>query len=120
MKHKISVTINEKTLSQVLGLVDGVRINGLSQAIEYLLEKALIDQRIAVIMATTPPKKEHATDFEERPLLKVEGKTIIEHAVQKLSESKFKKIFIVGGHNLLTKVYSVIGDGSSFGVEIKY
>jgi NDP-sugar pyrophosphorylase family protein len=120
LKRKISITINEKTLKHVSSLVDGIRISGTSQAIEYLLEKALADQRPAIIMATTPQKKYHGVDFEERPLLKVNGKTLIEHAIEKLSESKFKKIFIVGGHKILTKIYSIVGDGSAFGVEIKY
>ena len=120
MKQKISITINERTLNQVSSLVDGIKISGISQSIEYLLEKALLDQKIAIILAIAPPKKEKTANFEDRPLLKVNNKPLIEHAIIKLSESNFKKIFILGNHKLLTKVYGTIGDGSNYGVEMTY
>lgn len=119
MKKKISITINERTLSQIESRIDGLRIRSISQSIEELVEKALREDRTAIILATTPIKANKKA-IAEKPLLTVNGLTIIEHAISKLVENKFQKIYIVGHHFTLTGIYDKIGDGSKYGEKITY
>jgi NDP-sugar pyrophosphorylase family protein len=119
MKNKISITINSKTLYQIKSTIDGIKIRSLSQAIEYLIEKALIDNRSAVIL-TAPARIKKNQLPENRATIEINGKPIIEHAIKKLYENKFSNIFIVGNHKILSEIYEKIGDGSKYSVQLTY
>jgi len=119
MKTKISITLNEHLLQDVDGIVDNVFIRNRSQAIEYLVEKALASTKSAVILAGG---SENILKLKKgyRVTAKINNLSLVERAVKKLSENGFKRISIVARHNVLTAVFDILKDGSGYGVEITY
>ncbi len=119
MKKKISITMNERTLKEVDSMVNGISIRNRSQAIEFLVNKSLGDNKPAVILAGGGDKhlKINGT---LKPTLKINGTSIIELSVQKLRESGFKDIFIVARRPILTKIFKIIGNGESYGVNVNF
>ncbi len=119
IKEKLSITLDDKILKEVDSIIDGVRIRNTSQSIEFLLRKSLSDIRTAVILAGGPEEKLRL-DGNLKPLLKIKGKTIIEHAIGNLRKYKFSDIYIVGRKPVLSEIFNCIGDGSSSDVSIQY
>ena len=117
MKNKISITLNEKILSDIESIIDGIYIRNRSQAIETLINKALGENKVAVILAGGKDEK-IKINGTYKPLLKIKRETIIESAIRKLREEGFKTIYIIAGRNVLTEIIKVIGDGSEYGVKI--
>jgi len=117
MKDKISITINEKILSDVDSMIDGIYIRNRSQAIETLIDKALGENKVAVILAGGRDEKIKINGVY-KPLLKIKNDTIIESAIKKLREEGFRTIYIIAGRSVLTEIIKVIGDGSEYGVKI--
>jgi mannose-1-phosphate guanylyltransferase len=117
MKDKISITLNEKILKDIDSIIDGIYIRNRSQAIETLIDKALGENKVAVIIAGGKDEK-IKIDGTYKPLLKIRNETIIESAIKKLRESGFKTIYIIAGRSILTEIIKTIGDGSEYGVKI--
>ncbi|MFH1316899.1 MAG: sugar phosphate nucleotidyltransferase [Candidatus Woesearchaeota archaeon] len=120
MKKKISITINEKMINDIDSIIDNVFIRNRSQAIEYLVNNSLGGNKTAVILSGGPEKKLFVQNAGYRPVLKVNGSTVVEKAVKKLRQNGFKKIFIVARHKLLTKIFEILKEGSGYGVNIEY
>jgi len=120
MKKKISITINEKTLQDIDGIVDNIYIRNRSQAIEYLVNNSLGDNKTAVILSGGPEDLLRVSENEYRITAKVNHKTVIEKALKKLRENNFKTIYIIARHNILTSVFNIVKEGNSYGVKINY
>ena len=60
-----------------------------------------------------------ATDEIPKPLLRVSGKPILEHIIEKAKFDGFKK-FVLAVYYLGNKIEDYFKDGSQFGVEIEY
>ena len=120
MKEKITISLDKKVLKNVDALVDRIYIRNRSQAIEYLLEKRLYEDKVAVILATGSEKKLKINDQEYRITAKIGNSSVIELAIKKLREKDFKRIFIVGEQPVLTSVFNLVGDGKKYGVSIKF
>ena len=118
MKQKISITVNDKILRDVDSIVDNLFIRNRSQAFEYLIEKALKESRVAVILAGEG--KQEKGKIKHRYALKINHLTIIERTIKKLSNSGFNNIYIIAGHDILTHIFKIIGDGSDYGVKIEF
>lgn len=118
-KKKISITINEKTLHGIDGIIDNIYIRNRSQAIEHLANNALGENRIAVVLLGGDEGRLRI-DKGYRPTAAVKNNAVIALAIKKLRENGFKTIFIVARHNLLTKLFEILKDGSSYGVKINY
>lgn len=118
MKKKISITIDEKILKNVDVFIDGIRIRNRSQAIEFLLTKIVEKRKTAVIMANGLHFR--ITNDYFRVLGKLNGRTVIEDIIEKLRRFDFKRIIMVGERNLLAEIFKLIGDGSTYGVDITY
>jgi NDP-sugar pyrophosphorylase family protein len=119
MKEKISITVDSKILRETESLVDGIKIRNKSQAVEFLLRKILSENRTAVILAGGPEDK-LKMNGALKPLVKVRGKAVIEIIIEQFKKYKFTSIFIVGRKNVLSEIFKVIGDGSSYEVMINY
>lgn len=117
MKNKISITLNEKILNEIDTIIDGIYIRNRSQAIETLINKALGENKVAVILAGGKDEK-IKINGTYKPLLKIKNETIIESAIKKLREDGFKTIYIIAGRSVLTEIINIIGDGSEYGVKI--
>jgi NDP-sugar pyrophosphorylase family protein len=120
MKEKISITLEEKTLEKIDSVVDLIFIRNRSQAIEHLVNAALGENRTAVILAGGKEEESLIEKDIYRITATIKGKSVVERSVQVLRENGFKTIFIIARHKILTKVFEILRDGSSFGVKINY
>lgn len=120
MKKKISITIDDSLLKEVDRIIDNIYIRNRSQAIEHLIKNAVGENRNAVILAGGDPKDIEIAPGIYAPVTKVGKYTVIEQAIRKLRKNGFKNIFIISRHKVLTKIFSVIKDGSTYGININY
>tara|TARA_Y100000310_G_scaffold345414_1_gene464721 strand:+ start:1137 stop:1937 length:801 start_codon:yes stop_codon:yes gene_type:complete len=120
MKEKISITINKKTLDEVDNLIDNVIIRNRSHAIEHLLETSLGNNKVAVILAGGPPEKLLIDKDQYSATASLGHETVIEKSIKQLRNNGFKTIYIVAQEKILTKIFEIIKEGSSFGVKINY
>ncbi|MBD3204364.1 hypothetical protein GF327_08795 [Candidatus Woesearchaeota archaeon] len=119
MKKKISITMNRKTLKEIDNIIDKIYIRNRSQAIELLVNKALGENKNAVLLSGGPEDL-LAINSEFRITAKIKDSYLIEHAINKLREDGFKNIYIVGRHKIITKVFNIVQNGSKYGVELTY
>ena len=119
-KKKISITINEKTLQDIDSIIDNIYIRNRSQAIEHLVKNALGENKTAVILLGGNEEHINIGKDEYRPTAKIKNNAVIELAIKKLRENNFKTIFIVARHDLLTKLFEMLRDGTDYGVKINY
>ena len=119
-KTKISITINEKILKDIDSIIDNIYIRNRSQAIEHLAKNSLGENKAAVILIGGNEEHLKISGMGYRPTAKVKKSTVIELAVKKLRENNFKAIFIVARHNLLTRLFEILKDGSNYGVKMSY
>jgi len=120
MKEKISITIDREILKRIDSVVDNVIIRNRSQAIEHLASNSLGENRTAVILAGGDEKDMKISDKEYRITANIGKNTLVEKAVKKLRQNSFKNIFIIARSNILTSVFDILKDGSSYGVKISY
>lgn len=119
MKKKISITMNEKTLRDIDSIIDNIYVRNRSQAIEFLVNSSLGENKVAVILAGGG-EEELRIGCEYRMTAKLDGSTVVEKAIKKLKENGFKTIFFIARHNVISRVFDLIGDGSLYGVKISY
>ena len=119
-KTKISITINEKTLHDINSIIDNIYIRNRSQAIEHLIKNALGENKTAVILLGGNEAHLRISKEDYRPTARIKNSTVIELALKKLRENNFKTIFIIARHNLLTKLFEMLKDGTDYGVKINY
>ena len=120
MKKKISITINEKTLHDIDSIIDYIYVRNRSQAIELLVNNALGENKVAVILSGGPEEDLKISETEYRITAKLNGKTLIESMIKKLKEEGFKKIHLVARKKVVNAVFSIVQNGSKYGVEIEY
>ena len=120
MKNKISITLSEKTLTKVDMIVDNIFIRNRSQAIEHLINTALGENRIAVILAGGDEEENRISEKEYRITAKTKQGKVVERAIKKLREDGFKTVFVVARHKILTSVFEILSDGSEYGVKVNY
>ncbi len=119
-KTKISITINEKTLQDIDSIIDNIYVRNRSQAIEYLAKNALGGNKTAVILLGGDEGHLSISKGEYRPTARIRNSSVIELALKKLRENNFKTIFIVARHNLLTRLFEMLKDGTGYGVKVNY
>lgn len=120
MKKKISITINEKTLKEIDSLIDNIYIRNRSQAIELLVNNSLGENKTAVILSGGSENNIKISETEYRITTKISNTTLIEILIQKLKEYNFTKIFIIGREKVINSVFSIVKNGSKYGVNIEY
>lgn len=119
MKKKVSITVDNKILKEVESLVDGIKLRNMSQAIEFLLRKSLSEKRTAVILAGGPENKLKVNGVF-KPLVQTGGKTVIELMLERFRKNKFNDVIIVGRKNVLSEIFKKIGDGSEYGMNVRF
>jgi len=120
MKEKISITIEKNVIEEIDTIIDNIYIRNRSQAIEHLVKTALGENKTAVILAGGPEEQLRTKTREFCFELRVKNASLIENVVKKLRDSKFKTIYIVGRHAVITKIFEIIKDGGNYGVKINY
>lgn len=119
-KKKISITINEKILDDIDSIIDNIYIRNRSQAIEHLVQNSLGENKAAVILLGGDEAHLLISKDEYRPTARIKNSTVIELEIKKLRENNFKMIFIIARHNLLTKLFEMLKDGTEYGVKLSY
>ena len=109
MKNKISITINNKILRDIDSIVDNLIIRNRSQAIEYLIKRALQESKIAVILAGDSPILS-TEKLRNRYALKINHTTLIEKIIKKVKDCGFNTIYIIADHSTLTNIFNIVGD----------
>ncbi len=119
MKKKISITVAEKLIEEVDSLIDNIYIRNRSQAVEMLLDKALGENKEAVILSGGP---EAALKIgkEYRVTAKIGQSSVIELSLRKLREEGFSKVHIIARHNVIREIFDVVQNGSRYGVSVDY
>ena len=120
MKKKISITISEKTLSDIDSIIDYIYIRNRSQAIELLVNNALGENKVAVILAGGPEEDLRISDTEFRITALLNGKTLIESMVIKLKQEGFKQIYLIARKKIINEVFSIVQNGSKYGINLEY
>lgn len=59
------------------------------------------------------------TDSNPKPMIPINGKPFLEHLIYLLRENNIKEVVILTGY-MADKINAFFGDGSSFGIKIKY
>ncbi len=120
MKNKISITINEKTLRDIDNIIDNVYIRNRSQAIELLVNNALGENRVAVILAGGPEEELKLSEKEYRITANIKGNKLIELTLIKLKEEGFKKVYLIARQQIINAVFALVQNGSKYGVSLEY
>ncbi len=119
-KTKISITINKKTLQDIVSIIDNIYIRNRSQAIEHLVKNALGENKNVVILLGGNESHLKVSKEGYRPTSRIKNNTVIGLCIKKLRENNFKTIFVIARHNLLTKLFEMLKDGIDYGAKINY
>jgi NDP-sugar pyrophosphorylase family protein len=120
MKKKISITINDKTLKDIDNIIDNVYIRNRSQAIELLVNNALGENRVAVILSGGEEENIKISETEFRITAKVNENSLIEIMLSKLKGFGFKKVFLIARQKVINSVFSIVQNGTKYGVSLDY
>jgi NDP-sugar pyrophosphorylase family protein len=119
MRNRITITLKDDVIKEVDKLINDLTIRSRSQAIEYLLSKAISNYKIdsVLILAGGP-----STGFPNRIhkcMQIVKGKPILENIILYLKEKEIKN-FVFACDNMSNQVTSYFSDGKRLGIDIKY
>jgi len=120
-RSRITITLDTQVLKKVDQLIDKNKIRNRSHAIEYVLNKYTASNvHTAVILAGGRGTNLRPYTYEiPKPLLPVKGAPILEHLIIKLKKHNITELIIAISY-LGEKIKTYFGDGSKWGVNIKY
>lgn len=120
-REKITITLRNDLLRRIDETIDNERIRNRSHAIEYLLTQSLTPrvQTALILAGGKGVKMKPLTEELPKPLLSIRGKPIVERQIELLRNAEIRDIFILVGY-LGEKIKYHFGDGSKFGVNIRY
>lgn len=122
MPERITITIKKEILEKIDKSIDKRTIRNRSHCIENLIVRALnkTDLDSVVILAGGEGTRLRPITYEiPKPLIPIHGRPILEHQLNMLKKYDLRKIILSVGY-MNGKVKEYFGDGSRFGVNIKY
>lgn len=121
MKERITLTLDSEILKQVDQSVDGFHIKNRSHAIELMLLKAMEVEISphAIILAAGKEDRLKTNPDVPKGMLPVNGKPIMEHLINLFRKYNVKDI-LIGVCYDKEKIMKYFGNGSRFGVKIRY
>lgn len=87
--------------------------------LDEFLEEITSDRKLLIMAGGFGKRMGELTRDTPKPMLKISGKPMIEHLVEKAAIENFKSIFI-STHYLGRKIINFLGDGREYGVQINY
>lgn len=120
-RQRVTITIRDDLLRSLDRVIDHQRIRNRSHAIEVLLSRILnTEVRQAVILASGEGVKMRPFTYEvPKPLIPVNGRPLLENTIDMLRHHGITSIVMTISH-LAEKIRHHFGDGSKFGVTIRY
>lgn len=122
LRERVSLTLEKNILNSVDALVDGNKIRNRSHAMEILLTQALGEKKVkkAFILAGGKGTRLRPITYEiPKPMVPIQGRPLLEHTIDLLKKYDIRDIIISIGF-LGNKIQEHFGNGSKFGVRIKY
>ena len=119
MKKRISITISDDVVKKLDAVVDGLNIRSRSEALETIAARFLDANKIAVFLGGGETEKLKISGML-KPLIKIRGKPLIVHNIERLKNAGFKKIYFIANSQLIGECFKVLSNGSSYGVDINY
>jgi len=121
MKRRLSISLDEEVVRQIDSFVDGIVVKSRSEAIERFLREHLTDRKTAVILAGGKPEDLYIEELGVyRPLVKINGKRLVEYLVLKAREAGYHNQIVVGHSKVISKIYEILGNGKNYDVNIIY
>lgn len=121
-REKLTVTIKKELFQKIDSIVDGKKIRNRSHATEYLIEAGLGINKIkkAIILVGGEGTRLRPFTYElPKALLPIQGKPMLMHVIDLLKSHGVCDIYLAIGYKG-EKIKEYFGNGSSFGVNIKY
>lgn len=122
MKERITITLDKKIIQRVDSLIDSDRIKNRSQAVELFLRNGLgqdVPKKALILCGGKGTRLRPITYEIPKPLMPIQGKTIIEHQLDLFKKYGIKEIILAVGYKK-DKIKEYFGDGKKFGVSISY
>lgn len=121
-REKLTVTVKKDLIKKIDSIVDGRKIRNRSHAAEYLIEAGLGINKVkkAIVLVGGEGTRLRPFTYElPKALLPIHGKPMVQHVLDMLKSHGVTEIYLaVGYKGDMIKDY--FGDGSKFGLEIKY
>jgi mannose-1-phosphate guanylyltransferase/phosphomannomutase len=120
-RERLTITLRDDVLKVLDASIDGDRLRNRSHAIEYFLSKALGDRSVKVLILAggKPVYFESEKKALPKAMVKIAGKPLLAHTLQRLKNEKFTNITISLGAGGET-IEDYFGDGSQMGLNITY
>jgi dTDP-glucose pyrophosphorylase len=117
-KERILALMEERQLLQVPIVDDERRVVGL-ETLHGLLQKRHRDNPVLLVAGGFGTRLQPLTNDCPKPLLKVGQKPILEVSIENFVSAGFRRFFI-STHYMPEMIHEQIGDGSRWGVSIRY
>lgn len=121
-RKKLTVTIKKELFPKIDAMVDGRKIRNRSHATEYLIEQGLGINKIkkAIVLVGGEGTRLRPYTLElTKAMLPIKGKPMVMHALDLLKSHGVTEIVMAIGYKG-EQIKEYFGDGSKFGLEIKY
>lgn len=120
-RERITITIRQDLLDRLDQTIDHQRVRNRSHAFEVMLSRLFANEtKQAVILASGEGVNLRPFTYEiPKPLIPVNGRPLLEYTIELLRAHGITSIVITVSH-LAEKIKQHFGDGSRFGVNIKY
>lgn len=117
-REKILALMKERSLHQIPVVDDEGRLAGL-EVVEALLQSQHFPNQVVIMAGGLGTRLRPMTNDCPKPMLKVGGRPILETLLQNLKEQGFSRFYLAVNY-MAALIKDYFGDGSAFGVEIKY
>ena len=120
-RERLTITLKKDILKDLDKHIDGARIRNRSHAVEYILGKYFSPKvKKAIILAGGQGTKMRPFTYEmPKGMIPINNRPVLEHIIENLRRNDIREIIISVGY-LGEKIEKYFGDGSKFGVKIKY
>lgn len=121
-REKLTVTVKKNLIKKIDSIVDGRKIRNRSHAAEYLIEAGLGIDKIkkAIVLVGGEGTRLRPFTYElPKAMLPIHGKPMVQHVLDLLKSHGVTEIYLAIFYKG-EKIKEYFGDGSKFGLDIKY
>jgi len=122
LKERVTLTIEKDLLEKIDGKVDGISVKNRSHAVELFLRRALksrVPRKAFILAGGRGTRMLPLTAETPKPMLTVQGKTLLEHNLDFLKRFGIRDVIISVGY-LKERIMEHFKDGAAYDVNITY